>query len=81
LIASPRDKVGFIVDKIRAAGKVAGTLVTAAELPLEKGGNSSTSTPTPSCASDWTVSRSRSGGEPCALRQHGMVAWHLNCSN
>jgi 4-hydroxy-2-oxoheptanedioate aldolase len=33
------DKVGFIVDKVRAAGKVAGTLVTAAELPhwLEKG--------------------------------------------
>jgi len=33
------DKVGFIVDKIRAAGKVAGTLVTANELPywLEKG--------------------------------------------
>jgi 4-hydroxy-2-oxoheptanedioate aldolase len=33
------DKIGFIVDKIRAAGKVAGTLVTANELPhwLEKG--------------------------------------------
>jgi 4-hydroxy-2-oxoheptanedioate aldolase len=33
------DKVGFTVDKIRAAGKVAGTLVTAEELPywLEKG--------------------------------------------
>jgi hypothetical protein len=33
------DKVGFTVDKIRAAGKVAGTLVTADELPywLEKG--------------------------------------------
>jgi 4-hydroxy-2-oxoheptanedioate aldolase len=33
------DKVGFIVDKIRAAGKVAGTLVTANELPhwLERG--------------------------------------------
>ena len=33
------DKVGFAVEKIRAAGKVAGTLVTADELPywLEKG--------------------------------------------
>ena len=33
------DKVGFAVDKIRAAGKIAGTLVTADELPywLEKG--------------------------------------------
>jgi hypothetical protein len=33
------DKVGFTVDKIRAAGKIAGTLVTADELPywLEKG--------------------------------------------
>jgi 4-hydroxy-2-oxoheptanedioate aldolase len=33
------DKVGFTVDKIRSAGKVAGTLVTADELPywLEKG--------------------------------------------
>jgi 2-keto-3-deoxy-L-rhamnonate aldolase RhmA len=33
------DKVGFTVEKIRAAGKVAGTLVTADELPywLEKG--------------------------------------------
>ena len=27
------DKVGFTVDKIRAAGKIAGTLVTADELP------------------------------------------------
>jgi hypothetical protein len=27
------DKVGFVVDKIRDAGKVAGTLVTADELP------------------------------------------------
>src|SRR5439155_129979 len=27
------DKVGFAVDKIRAAGKIAGTLVTADELP------------------------------------------------
>jgi 4-hydroxy-2-oxoheptanedioate aldolase len=33
------DKVGFTVEKIRAAGKVAGTLVTSDELPywLEKG--------------------------------------------
>jgi 2-keto-3-deoxy-L-rhamnonate aldolase RhmA len=33
------DKVGFTVDKIRAAGRTAGTLVTADELPywLEKG--------------------------------------------
>ncbi len=33
------DKVGFAVDKIRAAGKIAGTLVTADELPywLKKG--------------------------------------------
>jgi 2-keto-3-deoxy-L-rhamnonate aldolase RhmA len=33
------DKVGFAVDKIRVAGKIAGTLVTADELPywLEKG--------------------------------------------
>jgi 2-keto-3-deoxy-L-rhamnonate aldolase RhmA len=33
------DKVGFTVDKIRATGKIAGTLVTADELPhwLEKG--------------------------------------------
>jgi len=33
------DKVGFTADKTRAAGKVAGTLVTANELPygLEKG--------------------------------------------
>ena len=33
------DKVGFAVEKIRAAGKIAGTLVTADELPywLEKG--------------------------------------------
>jgi 4-hydroxy-2-oxoheptanedioate aldolase len=27
------DKIGFTVDKIRAAGKIAGTLVTADELP------------------------------------------------
>src|SRR2546430_3653626 len=33
------DKVGFAVEKIRAAGKIAGTLVTADELPywFEKG--------------------------------------------
>jgi 4-hydroxy-2-oxoheptanedioate aldolase len=33
------DKVAFTVDKIRAAGKIAGTLVTADELPywLERG--------------------------------------------
>ena len=48
------DKIGFTVDKIRAAGKIAGTLVTSDELRIgsKKACNSFTSFPTPSCASD-----------------------------
>jgi hypothetical protein len=63
--ASVIDKVGFTADKIRAAGKVAGTLVTADELPygLEKGLQFFYVHSAPSVALDRTVSRRRSGGE------------------
>jgi 2-keto-3-deoxy-L-rhamnonate aldolase RhmA len=48
------DKVGFAAEKIRAAGKVAGTLVTSDELPYwrEKSVHSFMSIPILSCASE-----------------------------
>jgi hypothetical protein len=78
------DKVGFTVDKIRAAGKVAGTLVTAGGLPygLEKGLQFFYvhSAPFLRLGTERYQDVARAVSF-CPRSQHEVAKWHLNFSS